>query len=752
MNKNKKYRIPELLAPAGSLAAGLTAFDSGADAVYAGLAKFNARERTENFTLEEMSKLIAYAHDNDKKVYLAFNTLIKESELPEAAENIYQIAKLRPDAVIVQDLGILRLIREYFPSLTIHASTQMGIHNSAGVNFVAKMGVKRVILERQVNLAELKKINENSRIETEVFVHGALCCSMSGNCLFSSWQGGWSGNRGKCKQPCRRRYYSTEGNGFFFSTKDLYSLDIIPELKKIGVSSLKIEGRLRKPDYVRSVVTAYRNMLDTEHDDDQKTLKKSRDILSRSLGRKWSGGFKDKDSCREVILHNMLGVSGQPCGKVLSLKNNGFNAFLSNTMHIGDRVRVQPKSGEEGPTFTITKFSQDKKSVLKIHKGSECFIFCDKEIPPHGSIIYKIGESGGDQVSRIANLPLLANLVDLDISVSSKGLYIKVKNLDGFKHWVKELEISDAIKKELSKETIVKEFSSTRSAQLKAGLFDVNIIGKLFLPASILKQVRREFWEWFESEVNFDTFEKDATEGLEKFRIDYTSFKKKEAKNSNIDTYTLLTETGDNPIDNSLTVHTIEEFNPRTKEIILPNYAFEYELNNLSRKIRAAVNKGIKSFRVTSLYGFELLKSYKGISISTSYPFPIVNSFAAKEIKTITIRSKLKLNSVQAWVELEKEEIANFINRTNEPIEIYQFGRPYILITRAFINTKGKITDSKGNNFYLIKDMDHGLVYLYPGKVFKCPEFDNTSKFYDLQNASLDDTETSTFNLDYALL
>ncbi|HJO92602.1 MAG TPA: DUF3656 domain-containing protein [Victivallales bacterium] len=752
MNKNKRYKIPELLAPAGSLAAGLTAFDSGADAVYAGLAKFNARERTENFTLEEMSKLIAYAHDNNKKVYLTFNTLIKESELPEAAENIYQIAKLKPDAVIVHDLGVLRLIREYFPSLTIHASTQMGIHNSAGVNFASKLGVKRVILERQVTLTELKKINENSRIETEVFIHGALCCSMSGNCLFSSWQGGWSGNRGKCKQPCRRRYYSDAGNGFFFSTKDLYSLDIIPELKKIGVSSLKIEGRLRKPDYVKSVVTAYRNMLDTENDIDQKTLKKSKDILSRSLGRKWSGGFKDKDSMRDVIQYNMLGVSGQPCGKVLSLKTNGFNAFLSNTMHVGDRVRVQPRSGEEGPTFTITKFSQDKKSVLKVHKGNECFIYCDKEIPPHGSTIYKIGESGGDQISRIANLPLQANSVDLDISVSKKGFYIKVKNLGGFKPWIKEMEISDAIKKELSKDTIADEFSSTRAVLLKTGSIDVNIIGKLFLPASVLKQTRREFWEWFESEVNFDTFDKEVTEGLEKFRIDYTSYQNKHDKKTKNTVSTLISEDKDNPLNDSLTIHSIEEFNARTKEIILPNYSFEYELNNLSRKIRAAVGKGIKNFRVTSLYGFELLKSYKGINITTSYPFPVVNSLAAKEVKTIAIKSKFKLNSVQAWVELEKEEIINFLNKTNEPVEIYQFGRPFLLITRAFINTKGKITDSKGNDFYLIKDMDHGLVYLYPGKVFKAPEFENASKFYDLQNASLEETDTAKFNIEYSML
>ena len=222
----KTEKKPELLAPAGNLACALTAFDCGADAVYAGLSKFNARERTENFSMEEMSKLIAYARLHSRKVYVTLNTLIKESELPEMVQYLAQLARLQPDGVIVQDLGVLRIIREYFPSLQIHASTQMGFHNSPGIELAAELGVSRVIMERQVTLDELRKIAEKSSLELEVFVHGALCCSLSGQCLFSSWMGGWSGNRGKCKQPCRRRFYSRSGNGFFFSTKDLYTLEM----------------------------------------------------------------------------------------------------------------------------------------------------------------------------------------------------------------------------------------------------------------------------------------------------------------------------------------------------------------------------------------------------------------------------------------------------------------------------------------------------------------------------------------------
>ena len=219
----------ELLAPAGNLECALAAFDEGADAVYAGLKKFNARERTENFTPEEMSQLIAYAHKHGRRVYVTFNTLIKENELDEAAAELARLETLRPDALIVQDIGVVRLARRYFPKLTLHGSTQMSLHNSAGLQFAKEIGLTRVILERQTTLTELEMmLKTKPPVEVEIFIHGALCCCISGTCLLSSWLGGWSGNRGKCKQPCRRRHRSADGNGFFLSAQDLETLEILP--------------------------------------------------------------------------------------------------------------------------------------------------------------------------------------------------------------------------------------------------------------------------------------------------------------------------------------------------------------------------------------------------------------------------------------------------------------------------------------------------------------------------------------------
>ncbi len=173
---------PELLAPAGSPACALAALDAGADAIYAGLAKFNARERGENFTPELLGRVIDYAHGLGRKVYVTFNTLVKESELPEVLENLALLDELAPDALLVQDLGVLKICREYFPNLKLHGSTQMGFHNSAGLRIAEQLGLERVVLERQVTLDELRAIRKSTQLELECFVHGALCCSLSGAC------------------------------------------------------------------------------------------------------------------------------------------------------------------------------------------------------------------------------------------------------------------------------------------------------------------------------------------------------------------------------------------------------------------------------------------------------------------------------------------------------------------------------------------------------------------------------------------
>ena len=349
----------ELLSPAGNPELALAAFDGGADAVYCGLSgAFNARMRAENFTLETLGKLIRYARENGKRVYVTFNTLIKETELGSMFENLAELAKLRPDALIVQDAGVIYTVKKYFPELKLHASTQMGIHNSAGVKVMENLGISRVILERQITLPELKKISADSNIELEVFIHGSLCCSLSGRCLLSGHLFNQSGNRGQCKQPCRRSYTANGQSGFFLSPGDLCGLSLLDELRSINVASLKIEGRLRTPDYVWKTARAYRTLLDAPAENRAEAYIEAENILNTALSRRKTLGFYDFPSSTPLIDHKTPGSFGIPAAVVEKPTRRGILVKTTSQLHLGDRLRLTPPTGGDGETFSLISIAR----------------------------------------------------------------------------------------------------------------------------------------------------------------------------------------------------------------------------------------------------------------------------------------------------------------------------------------------------------------------------------------------------------
>ena len=259
--RNKDF---ELLAPAGSLEILKGVIESGADAVYVGGSMFGARAYANNFTEEELLEAIDFAHLRGVKVYLTVNTLIKNSEFSKLYDYLLVYYKRGLDAVIVQDLGVVKAIHEYFPSMEIHTSTQMTVTGADGVRFLSQFGVTRVVMAREVSLAEMKRIHEETGMELEAFVHGALCYSYSGQCLFSSILGGRSGNRGRCAQPCRLPY-TVEGkkDEFILSLKDMCGIKALDKLHDAGVYSLKIEGRMKQLEYACGVVKYYRSYIDS---------------------------------------------------------------------------------------------------------------------------------------------------------------------------------------------------------------------------------------------------------------------------------------------------------------------------------------------------------------------------------------------------------------------------------------------------------------------------------------------------------
>lgn len=308
-------KIPELLAPAGSPEALDAAISEGADAVYLGLRSFNARMRSANFAFNQFEATLQAAHDRGRRIYVTVNTVFEERETDRVYQLLQYLDRLKADGVIVQDLGIIKMARENFPSLSLHASTQMNLSSSKGCHFLSRQGFKRVVLARELSLEEIQAIRQNTSMELEVFVHGALCVSASGLCLFSSYLGGKSANRGACTQACRRLYDSDLGKGYFFSPDDLQLIDYVPRLMDIGVDSFKIEGRMKSAEYVGTVVAAYRQLIDNCAGDEERALAKSKAMLQADFARRKTSFFMEGGN-PDYIHPDQAGGTGIHLGRI----------------------------------------------------------------------------------------------------------------------------------------------------------------------------------------------------------------------------------------------------------------------------------------------------------------------------------------------------------------------------------------------------------------------------------------------------
>ena len=312
-------KLPELLAPVGSGEHLKLAILSGANSVYLSGENFGARKYAENFTVAEIREAVKYAHLHNVKVYVTVNTLIKEGELEKVSNYLLELYEMGVDAVLIQDIGLIKIINENIPKLRIHASTQMNLHNIEGIRWASEHGIKRVVLPREIEMNELKEIIDYAHslnIEIEIFAHGALCYSYSGHCLLSSMQGGRSGNRGTCAQPCRERYElninkskrinpKTEGD-YLLSPKDLSLYEHLDEIVNLEVDSIKIEGRMRSNDYVATVVKNYRKRLNKlRYDKTSKALNRNiKELERKSKGKKGRSTdlkkLKDKENIAKL--------------------------------------------------------------------------------------------------------------------------------------------------------------------------------------------------------------------------------------------------------------------------------------------------------------------------------------------------------------------------------------------------------------------------------------------------------------------
>lgn len=383
----------EVLAPAGSMESLYAAINNGADAIYLGGDKFSARAYASNFDNENMKKAIDYAHSYGVKVYVTMNTLLKEEELPKALKYAGYLYEIGVDALIIQDLGLFKVIKEKYNDFELHASTQMTIHNGEGAMYFKEKGFHRIVLSRELTFEEIKHISTDLKIETEMFVHGALCVCYSGQCLMSSMIGGRSGNRGRCAQPCRMEYTlksqkGGEKRGYLLSPKDICTIEDVKSIIDSGTYSLKIEGRMKRPEYVAGVVRNYRKAVDKEIYNYEFDVKEGKGELLQLFNREgFSKAYLNKNVGRDMMSYNFPKNTGVLLGKVLE---NG-EVLLEEKIGLGDGVRVNDGG------FTASKIIKNKNEVKEAVKGDRVKLF-------------PIGYKKGDYLYKMSDKKLTAEL------------------------------------------------------------------------------------------------------------------------------------------------------------------------------------------------------------------------------------------------------------------------------------------------------------------------------------------------------
>lgn len=478
----------ELLAPAGDLEAGYAALYYGADAVYLGLKSFSARATATNFAEAELNEFVGYAHSSGKKVFVAINTLVQEGELSQLLQSLEICRACHIDAVILQDLGVARIIKEKFPEIEMHASTQMAVHNREGALALQKMGFSRVVLARELSLSDIKEIAAIPDLETEAFIHGALCYSYSGLCLFSSLESGRSANRGKCSYPCRAEFCGTEGNSHCFSMKDMA---LQQDVLKMPVTSLKIEGRKKNALYVAAVTDYYRQILDGKGAD-----VKREERIKQIFSRPWSKfNFNGKD--KTVIEPEFVGHRGLLIGKVEQI-NKGRIVFRTQypiARYDGIQIDVP---GEEKPFgFSLQSMQVLGNKVYETMAKDEVSL----QLPPQATKVVK-----GCKIY-LASSTVVKNMYDYTkpksvefkqkISIDVEVEIVQDKIIAKSCGVIKDIEgqFGIAEQPERVETAIFEAFSKTGDNEWRLGNLKIVNDDKRFVPVSKLNELRRSLYE-----------------------------------------------------------------------------------------------------------------------------------------------------------------------------------------------------------------------------------------------------------------
>ncbi|MCK5289473.1 MAG: U32 family peptidase, partial [Candidatus Aenigmarchaeota archaeon] len=485
----------ELLSPAGSFDALVAAVQNGADAVYLGGREFNARINADNFSLPEMKKAIDYCHIRGVRVYAAVNTLVPDDRFSDALEYVRKAYLLGIDAVIVQDVGLASALMRIFPDLPIHASTQMTVHNSDGACLLKDMGFERMILSREVSLENIRRIKEKAKVILECFCHGAICISYSGQCLMSSFMFGRSGNRGVCAQPCRLKYSLAKGpsevskQSYMLSPRDLCTIKAVDKIGEAGVDTIKIEGRMRSPEYVACVTDAYRDGIDKGFVDAEKISG-----LSKVFNRGFCGGFVLGDTrgfINDVRQNNQGLYIG--CCRSYDKKTKLMRMRLEEDLCVGDGLRID--SGDDEIGCKVKSIAIGKNIVKEAGKGDVVSLKVDK-IVAESSPIYKTFDKKADAWAKGTYLKgKEIRKVPVDIKVRLKeGEKLSLDVSDGVNSVCSESSVSaeKAVKHAMTYEKLKEQFSRLGNTPFSIRKFVFDVDEGLMIPLSEIGRVRKE--------------------------------------------------------------------------------------------------------------------------------------------------------------------------------------------------------------------------------------------------------------------
>lgn len=740
-------RIPELLAPVGSMDHLKVAINAGASSVYLSGKNYGARKFAENFTLDEIKKAVNIAHMHNVKVYVTVNTLIRESELENVVNYLSKLYAIGADAVLIQDLGLVELINKHLPNLKIHASTQMTCENQQKLSYLESKGIKRVVLPREMRKEEIQNLKTN--MELEIFAHGALCYSYSGQCLLSSFKGGRSGNRGTCAQPCRQKYKikGIEKEDYYLSPCDLSLYNQLKEISELNISCIKIEGRMRSKEYLAIVVSNYRKALNK--------LKRGKEHQSEEIDLVFNRGFTQGQFSNASKRSIRAGHIGLKIGKVISGKKTQIAIRLNDSIKTipekGDGLLILKNDNDYGFEIsqnplvtTLNHFNKGKnKEVKDLTRKNKVLIV--KKVWQNKNADFNLNESDvyltkrnnlTKTVKQIENKGASYVKSQLILTFSLKNKFPNLKaRLTLANHKTIECEVrgntpfEKPLKKSVDAETVKKQLRKMDNYPFQLTQININYDGTLFIPISKLNELRRNLFEKLEQEVS-NLYKHKA----KKIKLDKTE-NKIDSVIPSISFYT-------NNLNHLKHLENVKrvylEIPPENDSLDIqskPNYNLNYMINFIKKAVEISQDKDYELIwkwpDITHDSLIKVLNKVRGILTKMHYSIPIMTNnfngeygpYSMNITNTESIDSLKDYKILTISLELRKADYEDIIKYSKNPqkLELLVQGSVELMKTRySLLNRKelkkdyeNHLVDWKGNEFEIHKSLSQEELIIF---------------------------------------